>query len=149
MQAKQGYWDNLGPVLDTIVKNEPGNAEAHFLKALNLEQKHAPEKERQMAWAEAVRLSIGSPQIASTVLSHYSKVIGALFASPLNISPKTMYPQFLGSKKNLYTVDPATEQLICINAENGEQRWSKYIGKIGNAPVIQSDENAIDRKSVV
>jgi outer membrane protein assembly factor BamB len=96
-----------------------------------------------MAWAEAVRLSIGSPQIASTVLSHYSKVIGALFASPLNISPKTMYPQFLGSKKNLYTVDPATEQLICINAENGEQRWSKYIGKIGNAPVIQSDENAI------
>ena len=43
-------------------------AEAHFLKALNLEQKHSPEKERQMAWAEAVRLSIGSPQIANTVL---------------------------------------------------------------------------------
>ena len=141
--AKQGFWDNLNPLLDSIVKNEPGNAEAHFLKALNLEQKHSPEKERQMAWAEAVRLSIGSPQIANTVLSHYSKVIGALFASPLSISPKTMYPQFLGSKKNLYTVDPATEQLICINAETGEQRWSKYIGKVGNAPVIQSDENAI------
>ena len=144
LQAKQDHWENIPPLLDTIIKNEPGNAEAHFLKALNLEKQEAPEKNRQRAWAEAVRLSVGgSPQIASTILSHYSDVIGASFASPLNISPKTMYPQFLGAKKNLYTVDPATEQLICINAENGEQRWSKYIGKIGNAPVIQSDENAI------
>lgn len=142
-QAKQDKWDNIATVIDSIIKNEPGNAEAHFLRALNLERQKAPEKERQRSWAEAVRLSIGSPQIASTILSHYSNAIGAIFASPLNISPKTMYPQFLGSKKNLYTVDPATEQLICINAETGEQRWSKFIGKIGNAPVIQSDENAI------
>ena len=143
LQAKQGRWGNISPILDTIIRNEPGNAEAHFLKALNLEKQEAPEKSRQRAWAEAVRLSIGSPQIANTILSHYSEVIGASFASQLNISPKTMYPQFLGSKKNLYTVDPATEQLICINAENGEQRWNKYIGKIGNAPVIQADDNAI------
>ena len=142
-QATKGYWDNIPALLDSIIKNEPGNAEAHFLKALHSERKNAPEKERQREWAEAVRLSIGNPQIAGTILSHYSKAIGASFASLLNISPKTMYPQFLGSKKNLYTVDPATEQLICINAENGEQRWSKYIGKIGNAPVIQSDENSI------
>ena len=142
-QAKQGYWDNIKSILDTIIKHEPGNAEAHFLKALNLEHQKYSERERQRAWAEAVRLSMGNPQIAGTILDHYSKAIGANFASPLNISPKTMYPQFLGSKKNLYTVDPATEQLICINAETGEQRWSKYIGKIGNAPVIQSDENAI------
>jgi len=142
-QAKQNLWENVIPILDSIIKNEPGNAEAHFLKALNLERQEVPEKSRQNAWAEAVRLSIGSPQIAGTILSHYSDVIGAIFASPLNISPKTVYPQFLGSKKNLYTVDPATEQLICINAETGEQRWSKHIGKIGNAPVIESDENSI------
>ena len=143
LKARQEDWDNVKTVLDTVIKNEPGNAEAHFLKALYLEQKNAPEKERQKTWAEAVRLSIGNPQIANTILSNYSKAIGASFVSPLNISPKTMYPQFIGAKKNLYTIDPATEQLICINAENGEQRWSKYIGKIGKAPVIESDENAI------
>jgi len=143
LKARQEDWDNVKPVLDTVIKNEPGNAEAHFLKALYLEQKNAPEKELQKAWAEAVRLSIGNPQIGNTILSNYSKAIGASFVSPLNISPKTMYPQFIGTKKNLYTIDPATEQLICINAENGEQRWSKYIGKIGKAPVIESDENAI------
>lgn len=143
LKARQEDWDNISPVIDSVIKIEPGNAEAHFLKVLYLEQKNAPEKERQKTWAEAVRLSIGNPQIANTVLSNYSKAIGASFVSPLNISPKTTYPQFLGAKKNLYTIDPATEQLICINAENGEQRWSKYIGKIGNAPVIESDENAI------
>ena len=90
-----------------------------------------------------MRLSTGSPQIARIVLKYYSKVIGANYASQLNTSPKTMYPQLFGSKKNLYMVDPATEQLICINAETGKQRWSKHIGKIGNAPVIQSDENTI------
>ncbi len=141
--AKRNSWDNIEHILDTIIKNEPGNAEAHFLKAFNLERKKAPEKERQKAWAETVRLSTGSPQIARVVLKYYKKVIGATFASQLSVSPKTMYPQLLGSKKNLYTVDPATEQLICINAENGEQRWSKFIGKIGNAPVIVSDENSI------
>jgi outer membrane protein assembly factor BamB len=141
--AKRNRWDNILPLLDSIVKNEPGNAEAHFLKAFNLERKDAAEKDRQKAWAEAVRLSTGSPQIARVVLKYYKKVIGAIFASQLNISPKTIYPQLLGSKKNIYTVDPATEQLICINAETGEQRWSKFIGKIGNAPVIQSDENSI------
>ena len=141
--AKQKKWDKISPYLEMIIENEPGNAEAHFLKAFNLELKKAPEKDRQKAWAEAVRLSTGSPQIARIVLKYYSKVIGANYASQLSISPKTLYPQLLGSKKNLYIVDPATEQLICINAETGKQRWSKYIGKIGNAPVIQSDENAI------
>ena len=141
--VKRKRWDNLTSILDSTILHEPGNAEAHFLKALNLERNKAPEKERQKAWAEAVRLSTGSPQIARIVLKYYSKVIGANFASQLKVSPKTVYPQLLGSKKNLYTVDPATELLICINTENGEQRWSKYIGKIGNAPVIQSDENSI------
>jgi len=141
--AKQGLWNNIKPIVDTIINNEPGNAEAHFLKALSKERNMESETERQKAWAEAVRLSIGNTQIARTILDHYSTVIGAKYTSMLKISPKTMYPQFLGSKKNLYTVDPATEQLICINAENGEQRWSKHIGKIGNAPVIESDDNAI------
>ena len=142
-RAQRKLWDNITPLLDSIIQQEPGNAEAHFLKAFNLEREKASEKDRQKAWAEAVRLSTGSPQIARIVLRYYSKAVGANFASQLNVSPKTVYPQLLGSKKNLYTVDPATEQLICINTENGEQRWSKYIGKIGNAPVIQSDENTI------
>ena len=141
--AKRKEWDKVPPLLVSIIQNEPGNAEAHFLKAFNLEIRNAPEKDRQKAWAEAVRLSTGSPQIARIVLKYYSKVIGANYATQLNVSPKTMYPQLLGSKKNLYMVDPATEQLICINAETGKQRWSKYLGKVGNAPVIQSDENTI------
>ena len=141
--AKRKQWDNINPILDSIIKNEPGNAEAHFLKAFHLEQRDASEKDRQKAWAEAVRLSTGSPQIARIVLRYYSKVIGANFATQLNVSPRTVYPQLFGSKKNIYTVDPATEQLICINAETGKQRWSIYIGKIGNAPVIESDENSI------
>ena len=61
----------------------------------------------------------------------------------LPISPKTRYPQFFSSKKYLYTIDPAADRLLCINAESGELRWAKYIGALDNSPVIENDENTL------
>ena len=43
----------------------------------------------------------------------------------------------------LYTIDPAADRLLCINAETGELRWSKYIGTLDNSPVIDNDESTL------
>ena len=109
-------WDDLPPILDTLFKLEPGNAEGWFFKALYLEQKNGSEREKQKAWAEAVRLSSSNPQVTKLILNRYSKSIGAKFVNILPISPKTRYPQFFSGKKNLYTIDPAADKLFCINA---------------------------------
>lgn len=142
-----GRWKEMPQLLDSLIKQEPGNAEAWFFKALYLERTNAPEKERKRTWSEAVRLSISNPQATHLILGHYSKVIGAKFVNLMNISPKTIYPQFFGTRKNLFTVDPAAERLLCINAETGEQRWSKSIGKTSDAPVIESRENLLAMSS--
>lgn len=136
-------WDSLSIILDSLFKAEPGNAEGWFFRALYLENENANEKQRQQAWAEAVRLSSSNPQTSSFILKQYGKAIGAKFITQLPISPKTKYPQFFGNKKNLYTIDPAAEQLFCINPENGELRWTKFIGKLDNSPVIGTDENTV------
>lgn len=136
-------WDSLEVTLDTLFKVEPGNAEGWFLRAVYLEHKDASEKSIQQAWAEAVRLSTSNPRTAHVILERYSKAIGAKFVSQLPISPKTVYPQFFGGKKNLYTIDPAAGQIFNINPENGEIRWAKNIGKLDFNPVIGHDENTI------
>lgn len=136
-------WDKLPPVIDSLLTLEPGNAEAWLFRALLLEQNNGSEKDRQKAWTEAVRLSISNPQMTSFILSRYSKAIKAKFVSLLNISPKTKYPQFFGNKKALYTVDPAAERLLSINAETGELKHSKSISKMDNSPVMDSDENSL------
>lgn len=136
-------WEELPPVLDTLFKLEPGNAEGWFFKALYLENTNGNDKVKQKAWAEAVRLSTSNPQITSIILNRYSKAIKAKFVSLLKISPKTRYPQFFGNKKNLYTIDPAAEKLHCINPENGELRWTKSLNKMLNSPVMGSDENTL------
>lgn len=141
--AETAQWDKLTSVLDSLLKLEPGNAEAWLFKALQLENTQGKEQERQKAWAEAVRLSVSNPQVTPLVLGRYGKAIGAKFVSLLNISPKTKYPQFFGSKKNLFTVDPAANRLICINAENGELRWTRTLSKMDNSPVISSDEKSL------
>ena len=141
--AESAQWDKLDGVLDTLLKLEPGNAEAWLFKALRLESTNGKEQDRQKAWSEAVRLSVSNPQVTPLILGRYSKAIGAKFVSLLNISPKTRYPQFFGSKKNLYTVDPAANRLICINADNGEIRWSRALSKMDNSPVISSDEKTL------
>lgn len=141
--AEAGAWKELTPLLDSLLKLEPGNAEAWLYKALLLETKKGSEKERQKAWSEAVRLSISSSHTSNLVLSRYSKTINAKFVSPLSISPKTIYPQFFGNRKNLYTVDPAAEKLICINAETGEQRWSRALDKMTNSPVMANDDASL------
>lgn len=136
-------WDSLSITLDTLFKMEPGNAEGWYLRALYLEHQEASEKSVQQAWAEAVRLSTGNPKTAHLILERYSKSIGAKFVSQLPISPKTLYPQFFGGKKNLYTIDPAAGQIFSINPDNGEIRWMKNIGKLDFNPVIGHDENSI------
>ena len=141
--AETSQWDKLTSVLDSLLKLEPGNAEAWLFKALQLENTQGKEQDRQKAWSEAVRLSISNPQVTPLILGRYSKAIGAKFVSLLNVSPKTRYPQFFGSKKNLFTVDPAANRLICINAENGELRWTKALSKMDNSPVISSDEKSL------
>lgn len=141
METEQ--WDSLSITLDTLFKIEPGNAEGWFLRALYLEHQEASEKSIQQAWAEAVRLSTSNPRTARLILERYSKAIGAKFVSQLPISPKTVYPQFFGNKKNLFTIDPAAGQLFNINPENGEIRWTKNIGKLDFNPVIGHDENSI------
>lgn len=139
--AEAGAWKEITPLLDTLLRLEPGNAEAWLYKALMLEATGGSEKERQKAWSEAVRLSISTLHSSNSILNRYSKTIGAKFVSLLSISPKTMYPQFFGHKKNLFTLDPAAEKLICINADNGEVRWSRNLPKMTDSPVISSDEN--------
>lgn len=139
--AEAGAWKEITPLLDTLLRLEPGNAEAWLYKALMLESTGGSEKERQKAWSEAVRLSISTMRSSNSILNRYSKTIGAKFVSLLSISPKTMYPQFFGHKKNLFTLDPAAEKLICINADNGDVRWSRNLPKMTDSPVMSSDEN--------
>lgn len=141
--AESAQWNKLNSILDSIFKLEPGNAEAWLFKALQLENTQGKQQDRQKAWTEAVRLSVSNPQVTPLILSRYSKAIGAKFVSLLNVSPKTRYPQFFGSKKNLYTVDPAANRLICINAETGDLRWTRTLSKMDNSPVINSDEKAL------
>ena len=136
-------WEEMHEMLDTLFSLEPGNAEGWFFKALYLENHDGNEKEKQRAWSEAVRLSMSAPQVTQLILNQYSKAIGAKFVSNLPISPKTRYPQFFNSKKNLYTIDPAVGQLFCINAETGEMKWAKEIAKLDNSPVIANDENTL------
>ena len=104
--AKAEEWQELKPLLDTLLKLEPGNAKAWFNRALMLEATNGSEKERQKAWSEAVRLSSNTTRPNNDILNNYSKTIGAKFVNLLPISPKTMYPQFFGHKKNLFTLDP-------------------------------------------
>ena len=136
-------WEDLQPLLNTLFKQEPGNAEGWFFKALSLENQNGNSREKQKAWSEAVRLSASNPQVTRLILSRYSKAIGAKFVNLLPISPKTLYPQFFSSKKNLYTIDPAAEKLFCFNAENGELRWAKNIGSINNSHAIDNDDNTL------
>ena len=136
-------WEDLPPLLDTLFKQEPGNAEGWFFKALYLENQKGSDRDKQKAWSEAVRLSVSTPQVTKLILSRYGKAIGAKFVSLLPISPKTRYPQFFSGKKNLYTIDPAADKLFCINTENGELRWSKNIGNLENSPTIDNDENTL------
>ena len=141
--AEAGAWKEITPLIDTLLRLEPGNAEAWLYRALMLEATGGSERERQKAWSEAVRLSISMLRSSNSILSRYSKTIGAKFVSLLSISPKTMYPQFFGHKKNLFTIDPAAERLICINADNGDIRWTRNLPKMTDSPVMSNEENTL------
>lgn len=136
-------WEDLPVQLDSLLTAEPGNAEGWFFKALYLEKKNKTDREKQKAWAEAVRLSASNPQTTQYILNRYGKAIGAKFVSLLPISPKTIYPQFFSNKKNLFTIDPAANRLLCINIDNGELRWSRNVGKLDESPSIANNENTL------
>lgn len=141
--AEAGAWKEIAPLLDTLLRLEPGNAEAWLYRALMLESTGGSERERQKAWSEAVRLSISTLRSSNGILNRYSKTIGAKFVSLLSISPKTMYPQFFGHRKNIFTIDPAAEKLICINADNGDMRWTRNLPKMTDSPVMSNEENTL------
>ena len=141
--VEEENWEELQPLLTTLFKQEPGNAEGWFFKALYLENQNGNNRDKQKAWSEAVRLSASSPQVTRLILNRYSKAIGAKFVNQLPISPKTLYPQFFSSKKYIYTIDPAAEKLFCFNAENGDLRWSRNIGNLNNSHAIDNDENTL------
>lgn len=141
--ASKKQWKELSPLLDSLLKIEYGNAEAWFLKAILAETVNSTEKEKQKAWSEAVRLSLGDSQKSKLILSRYSQMINAKFTHFLQLSPKTSYPQFFGYKKNLYTVDVPAQTLQNINPETGELRWIRNLGKLTNSPVMANDENTL------
>lgn len=136
-------WEDLPAQLDSLFDAEPGNAEGWFFKALYLEKTNKTDREKQKAWSEAVRLSASNPQTTQYILNRYGKAIGAKFVSLLPISPKTVYPQFFSNKKNLFTIDPAANKLLCINIDNGELRWSRSVGKLDESPSIANNENTL------
>lgn len=140
---EEEQWNEVSPLLDSVFNLEPGNAEAWFFKALYLEKSNGSDKDKQKAWSEAVRLSVSTPQVTQYILNRYGKAIDAKFVSLLPISPKTKYPQFFSNKKNLFTIDPAADRLLCINAESGELKWSRNIGKLDESPVIANNENTL------
>lgn len=136
-------WEDIPQQLDSLFAIEPGNAEAWFFKALYLEKTKGSEKEKQKAWSEAVRLSASNPQITQYILNRYGKAIGAKFVSLLPISPKTKYPQFFSNKRNLFTLDPAANRLLCINTDNGDLRWARNVGKLDESPSIANNDNIL------
>ncbi|MCF0221529.1 MAG: hypothetical protein HUK19_04470 [Fibrobacter sp.] len=140
---KDERWEDLPAQLDSLFKAEPGNAEGWFFNALYLEKTNKTDREKQKAWAEAVRLSASNPQASQYIFHQYSKAIGAKFVSLLPISPKTIYPQFFSNKKNLFTIDPAANKLLCLNIDNGELRWSRNTGKLDESPAIANNENTL------
>lgn len=140
---EEEQWEDIPQQLDTLFALEPGNAEAWFYKALYLEKNKGSNKDKQKAWSEAVRLSASNPQITQYILNRYGKAIGAKFVSLLPISPKTKYPQFFSNKKNLFTIDPAANKLLCVNIDNGELRWARNLGKLEESPVVASSENTL------
>lgn len=142
-QVEFGEWTGLPILLDTIFKLEPGNAKAWLFKALYLEKNNGSDKEKQRAWTEAVRHSISSPNAAPLILNRYSRAINAKFVNILSMSPKTKYPKLFGYKKNLYTVDPAAERLLCINTDTGELRWFKSLPSMDDGTVMAHDESSL------
>ncbi|MCF0215876.1 MAG: hypothetical protein HUK21_05335 [Fibrobacteraceae bacterium] len=141
--AEHEHWDKFNATLDTLFELEPGNAEGWFFKALYLEKNNGQEKDLQKAWSEAVRLSVSNPRNTSIILNRYGKTINAKFVNLLELSPKTKYPQFFGTKKNLYTLDVASEKLLCINTETGDLRWRRSIGKMESSPITVNDEKSL------
>lgn len=142
-KAESNNWNEVPALLDSVFKLEPGNAGAWLFKALYLENSKGSDKDKQKAWSEAVRLSISNPQATPIILNKYGKTIGAKFVNLLRISPKFKYPQLFGNKKNLFTIDPAAEKLVCLNPETGDLRWTRSLSKMDNSPVMGNDENTL------
>lgn len=134
-------WEKALPLIDSALFLEPGNLEASFLKAIYLEKEKAPNAEKEKAWAHTIKLTAKGYTQTDKIFSHYAKIIGADFITPLPISQQTIYPQFFSHKKNLYSIDAASRQLIALNSNNGSLRFTQNVGKIESAPVTAHHKN--------
>ncbi len=141
--AYNGDWETAMQLADSALALEPGNAEAKFLKALYLDEIKADTSEREKAWSETIRISTHFSEPKTKILNHYARIVGAKYVKKLELSPHTLYPHFFTYKNNLLTLDPASRQLLCFNAETGEKRWSTTSGKMESSPVTAFEKNTL------
>lgn len=139
----QKRWDDAKTLIDSILTIEPGNVEALFLKAIYLEETKAPQAQKNKAWAQVIRISTESTEARSKILEYYSQTINAKLVKQLPLSPHTLYPSFTSYKNSLLTLDPASRQIIAINAEKGDVQWTMDVGKMESSPVFTSQENLL------
>ncbi len=132
-------WEMAKPLIDSAIALEPGNPTANYLQAVHLEQTEADETKRANAWANTVRYSFGNAKASAAILSHFAKIIGAHYVHFLPLSPRTLYPNLFSAGHNLYTVDPAAQQLFALDPTSGEIRWQKNLGNLETSPVLAND----------
>lgn len=127
---------------DSSLGYEPGNSVARYVRARYLEEVKAPVKEKEHAWAEAVRVSVdGFSGHQKEILDHYARIIGARFVRHASMSPSTVYPSFFAYKRSLISLDPASRKLVCLNAETGALAWEQDVGRMESAPVTAHSGN--------
>ncbi|MCK9183705.1 MAG: hypothetical protein M0P13_12630, partial [Fibrobacteraceae bacterium] len=141
--VNDGNWEEARPLIDSTMKLEQGNASANYLFALDKEHQNASEREKALAWSNAVRYSFGDSKAAPSILAHYAKIIEAKYVHFLQMSPRTLYPSLFNSGHTLFTIDPAAQTLLAINPDNGETKWTKGLGILESSPVMANDENSL------
>ena len=145
--SKAFYYGDLDlaeALADSALGYEPGNSVARYVRARYLEEVKAPVKEKEHAWAEAVRVSVDGLSAHQTeILNHYAKIIGARFVRHSSMSPSTVYPSFFAYKRSLVSLDPASRKLVCLNAETGALNWEQDVGRMESAPVTSHKDNLL------
>lgn len=145
--TKAFYYGDLelaAALADSSLGYEPGNSVARYVRARYLEELKAPVKEKEHAWAEAVRVSVdGFSNHQKEILDHYAGIIGARFVRHASMSPNTVYPTFFAYKRSLISLDPASRKLVCLNAETGALTWEQDVGRMESAPVTAHRNNLL------
>lgn len=142
-EMHNGDWTNAKAHIDSAIALEPGNPTVNYLQAVYLEQIGADENTRANAWANTVRYSFGNAKDSPKILDHFAKIIGAHYVHFLPLSPRTPYPNLFSAGHNLYTVDPAAQQLFAIDPATGTIRWKKDLGFLETSPVFANNSSSL------